>query len=97
MDRAQGTETRQDALLSRWLAPAPPEPAKAPDARALLAEVEAALSASYSPAAVKGLLAPIREAVEAPEDERDPAALGPAFELVEDVLEAAALAVRAAG
>ena len=92
MDREQGTGAKQATLLSRWLAPPPPGAEVKVDPRALLADVEAALAAAYSPAAVAGLLAPIREALETPEDERDPAKLGPAFELVEDVLEAAALA-----
>lgn len=79
---------KQDALLSRRLAP------PAADARALLAEIEAALAKAYSPPAVAALLAPIREALEARADGRDPEKLAPAFELVEDVLEAAALAAR---
>lgn len=90
MERDQGTGTRQSALLARWLAPAPPAPAPAADARGLLAEVEAALAGAFSKAAADGLLAPLREALDTPEDERDAAALGAAFERVEDVLEAAA-------
>ena len=80
MDLDQGTRDRT----------APP-PASRP-ASALLAEIEARLAEAYPPAAVTGLLAPIREALDTPADKRDPVKLGAAFELVEDVLEAAALA-----
>jgi hypothetical protein len=85
MDHMQGSGAKQDPLLSRGAAP------PAGDARALLAEVEAALARVHSPAATEALLAPIRGALEAPADQRDPEKLAPAFELVEDVLEAAAL------
>lgn len=95
MDRAEGSGSRQAALLSRWLAPSTRAGAagavSAEHARGLLADVEAALSAAFSREAAAALLAPIREAMDRPADERDPEKLGPAFELVEDALEAAAL------
>jgi hypothetical protein len=95
MDRAEGSGSRQAALLSRWLAPrtsgGASSAASPAHARALLADVEAALLARYSPNAVAALLGPIREALEVPADKRDPDEIGPAFEVVEDVLEAAAL------
>lgn len=98
MDRAEGTGSKQAALLARWLDPAPPGAGPRVDPRALFADVEAALLASFKPPlgpeAVAGLLEPIKKALEVPEAERDPAALGGAFEIVEDVLEAAALAAR---
>jgi hypothetical protein len=95
MDRAEGSGSRQAALLSRWVAPraqgGAPVAASPEHARGLLADVEAALSASFSREAALALLAPLREALEKPEDERDPEMLGPVFDLVEDVLDAAAI------
>lgn len=79
MDRAQGIGTKQGAP------PARPELTAA----LLLADVEAALARAYPAAAVKALIAPLREAAGAPPDKRDPEKLDAAFELVEDVLEAA--------
>lgn len=83
MDRREGTGQRHDALRT---------PSADDRIEALLAAVETALLAAYSAPAVETLLAPIRKAQKVPKDKRDPAETIAAIELIEDVLEAAALA-----
>lgn len=90
MDRPRGTSLKQSSLLSRWLSPTPEDEPPVRDAHAMLRDLESDLRASYSIAAVAGLTAPIRHALEAATKDGIPP-LGPAFELIEEVLEAAAL------
>ena len=58
-------------------------------ARRLVDDIEARLAVKLKPTAAAAVLAPLREALEGPLDELDPAALVPVFETVEDLLEAA--------
>lgn len=70
---------------------AAPREAAPRDPVALLAEIEEAIAAAAPPAFVavaRAALDPLRAALGAPDAERDPAALLPAFEQAEDILEA---------
>jgi hypothetical protein len=66
---------------------APPGKGGVSPEQALLASVEARLSASLSKTAVAAVLAPLHEAV-APRAKVDPAKLVATFETIEDLLEA---------
>ncbi|WP_437580611.1 hypothetical protein [Sorangium sp. So ce887] len=70
---------------------AAPSEAAPRDPVALFAEIEEAIAAAAPPAFVavaRAALDPLRAALSAPDAERDPAALLPAFEQAEDILEA---------
>lgn len=92
MNRAADSESRQTALLARWLAPEKPTE---PDPQALvvrlLLEVEGDLAASYPPNVLTTFLEPLREAAQLVPEQRDPKEMLRLFEILEDLLEAAAL------
>jgi hypothetical protein len=88
--------TKQTEAPKAEAAPEGPKAEAAPAApEELLAGVTAALLAAYPAQAVDAVLEPLRAAIAAPPDKRDPAKLTPVFENIEDVLEAALIASQA--